>query len=153
MHIFFQNIQYLGSYYFTRSADDPVHVYLYNSLPLIPTPLLIMAVNIGEALGCPLPSESLWVLSTRRRPLFSVIVKPMDRLQHYTLHSCGHLSEVSAPELSSRRKVARVGCAHCAHCAPHAAGCPPIPSLLPASLGCHRALGHSAVLTLLQYLK
>ena len=31
------------------------------SLPLIPTPPLIMAVNIGEALGCPLPSESLWV--------------------------------------------------------------------------------------------
>ena len=25
MHIFFQNDQYLGSYYFTRSADDPVH--------------------------------------------------------------------------------------------------------------------------------
>ena len=24
MHIFFQNNQYLGSYYFTRSADDPV---------------------------------------------------------------------------------------------------------------------------------
>ena len=26
MHIFFQNNQYLGSYYFTRSADDPVNV-------------------------------------------------------------------------------------------------------------------------------
>ena len=26
MHIFFQNNQYLGSYYFTRSADDPVPV-------------------------------------------------------------------------------------------------------------------------------
>ena len=24
MHIIFQNNQYLGSYYFTRSADDPV---------------------------------------------------------------------------------------------------------------------------------
>ena len=36
------------------------YLYLYNSLPQIPTPPLIMAVNIGEALGCPLPSESLW---------------------------------------------------------------------------------------------
>ena len=29
-----------------------------NSLPLIPTPPLIIAVNIGEAVCCPLPSES-----------------------------------------------------------------------------------------------
>ena len=28
------------------------YLYLYNSLPLIPTPPLIMAVNIGEAVGC-----------------------------------------------------------------------------------------------------
>ena len=35
--------------------------YLYNSLPLIPTPPLIMAVNIGEAVGCPLPSEPPWL--------------------------------------------------------------------------------------------
>ena len=28
------------------------------SLPLIPTPPLIMAVNIGEAVGCLLPSNS-----------------------------------------------------------------------------------------------
>ena len=27
-----------------------------DTLPLIPTPPLIMAVNIGEAVGCPLPS-------------------------------------------------------------------------------------------------
>ena len=32
------------------------YLYLYNSLPLIPTPPLIMAVNIGEAVCCPLPS-------------------------------------------------------------------------------------------------
>ena len=29
MHIFFQNNQYLGYYYFTRSADDPVNIYKY----------------------------------------------------------------------------------------------------------------------------
>merc|ERR1712242_230470 len=33
------------------------YLYLYNSLPLIPTPPLIMAVNIGEAVGCLLPSK------------------------------------------------------------------------------------------------
>ena len=27
MHIFFQNNQYIGSYYFTRSTDDPVARY------------------------------------------------------------------------------------------------------------------------------
>ena len=27
MHNFFQNNQYLGSYYFTRSADDPAYIY------------------------------------------------------------------------------------------------------------------------------
>ena len=36
------------------------YLYLYNSLPLIPTPPLIMAVNIGEAVGCPLPSKPPW---------------------------------------------------------------------------------------------
>ena len=33
---------------------DPI---ILDSLPLIPTPPLIMAVNIGEAVCCPLPSE------------------------------------------------------------------------------------------------
>merc|ERR1712242_9109 len=37
------------------------YLYLYNSLPLIPTPPLIMAVNIGEAVGCLLPSKPPWV--------------------------------------------------------------------------------------------
>ena len=36
------------------------YLYLYNFLPLIPTPPLIMAVNIGEAVGCPLPSKPPW---------------------------------------------------------------------------------------------
>jgi len=36
------------------------YLYLYNSLPLIPTPPLIMAVNIGEAVCCPLPSKPPW---------------------------------------------------------------------------------------------
>ena len=38
------------------------YLYLYNSLPLIPTPPLIMAVNIGigEAVGCLLPSKPPW---------------------------------------------------------------------------------------------
>ena len=40
------------------------NLYLYNSLPLIPTPPLIMAVNIGEAVGCPLPSKPPWVFIT-----------------------------------------------------------------------------------------
>ena len=31
-----------------------------DTLPLIPTPLLIMAVNIGEAVGCLLPSKPPW---------------------------------------------------------------------------------------------
>ena len=34
MHIFFQNNQYLGSYYFTRSADDPVQHYNIHKLIL-----------------------------------------------------------------------------------------------------------------------
>ena len=32
MHIFFQNNQYLGSYYFTRSADDPVDTSEYKNI-------------------------------------------------------------------------------------------------------------------------
>ena len=36
------------------------YLYLYNSLPLIPTPPLIIAVNMGEAVGCPLPSKPPW---------------------------------------------------------------------------------------------
>ena len=36
------------------------YLYLYNSLPQIPTPPLIMAVNIGEAVGFPLPSKPPW---------------------------------------------------------------------------------------------
>merc|ERR1712242_527026 len=42
------------------------YLYLYNSLPLIPTPPLIMAVNIGEAVGCPLPSKPPWFHSSLR---------------------------------------------------------------------------------------
>ena len=37
------------------------YLYLYNFLLLIPTPPLIMAVNIGEAVGCPLPSKPSWL--------------------------------------------------------------------------------------------
>ena len=38
---------------FTVGPGD--YLYLYNSLPLIPTPPLIMAVNIGKAVGCLFP--------------------------------------------------------------------------------------------------
>ena len=41
MHILFQNDQYLGSYYFTRSADDPVQIEYSNS------ELLAMLVKYG----------------------------------------------------------------------------------------------------------
>ena len=40
------------------------YLYLYNSLPLIPTPPHIMAVNIGEAVGCPLPPKPPWLSPT-----------------------------------------------------------------------------------------
>ena len=54
MHIFFQNNQYLGSYYFTRSADDPVDAryYMFQALLLFPGP------NCNIVVGSILLAES-----------------------------------------------------------------------------------------------
>ena len=49
------------------------NLYLYNSLPLIPTPPLIMAVNIGEAVGCLLPLKPSWYFVFRLDERYSAL--------------------------------------------------------------------------------
>ena len=46
MHIFFQNNQYLGSYYFTRSADDPVANIAYMSVRIQFNDVLICLIIV-----------------------------------------------------------------------------------------------------------
>ena len=48
MHIFFQNNQYLGSYYFTRSENDPVGRQKNNYRPNLFNSKLDL--NAGEAI-------------------------------------------------------------------------------------------------------
>ena len=48
MHIFFQNNQYLGSYYFTRSADDPVDI---NMVPEDEVSLRVMRDDLGRGVA------------------------------------------------------------------------------------------------------